>query len=177
VTVAFLVGRRRVRYPRGVKLVDLAHDARALTVDAFRAQHGEAFLLGMTGGLRAPKRFDQTRSAPVSRGPASDQIEWIVLPVVKRERSLSLVRLTVGRTANNDVHVEDASVSRLHAFFEPGAPAFTLKDAGSRLGTKVNGQPVTAATLVRSGDQVAFGDVELTCMTAAAFVDFIQRMT
>jgi hypothetical protein len=160
-----------------VKLVDLAQDARQLTVDAFRAQHGEAFLLGMTGGLRAPKRFDETRSAPVARGAAAAQIEWLVLPIVKRERSLSLVRLSVGRTANNDVHVEDASVSRLHAFFEPGAPAFTVKDAGSRLGTKVNGQPITQPTPVRSGDQVAFGEVELTFMNTAALVDFIQRMT
>lgn len=159
-----------------MKIADLAEDARSLSIEAFRSKHGEAFLLGAGSGLRAPKRFEETRSAPASSGPRGRQIDWLILPVVKRERSLSLVRVTVGRTANNDVHVEDASVSHLHAFIEPAQPSWTIKDAGSRLGTKVNGAPAAGATPLRSGDQVAFGDVDFTFMNTEALVYFLQRM-
>src|SRR4051812_21994913 len=92
----------------------------------FKAKYGEGFLVGIAGNLRPPKRFEETRSAPSSpSSPAQAQanIDWIILPVRKRERSLSLVRVTVGRTANNDVPIEDPSVSRFHAFFEPGPPS------------------------------------------------------
>lgn len=159
----------------GVKLTELADDARALDLDGFRARHGAMFLLGTAGGLREPRRFEQTQSAPTSRPSSPGGGDWLVLPVVKRGGSLSLVRITVGRTANNDVHVEDASVSRLHAFFEPGPP-WAVKDAGSRLGTKVNGARIEAPTAIKSGDQIAFGDVELTFLDAASIVHFVLRL-
>ena len=161
-----------------MKLADLTADARSLSPDDFRKKHGDVFLLGVAGNLRQPKRFEQTRSAPASPAPLDPRntIDWLILPVVKREKSLSLVRVSVGRTANNDVPVEDPSVSRLHAFFEPGLP-WTLKDAGSRLGTKINNVAVEEPTPVRSGDQVAFGDVELTFMDVDALIYFVDRMS
>lgn len=161
-----------------MKLADLTDDARGLSGDEFRKRHGEAFLLGLGGSLRAPKRFEPTGSSPAS--PALNDgkaaIDWLILPVRKRDRSLSLVKLTVGRTGNNDVPVEDPSVSRLHAFFEPGPP-WTLRDAGSRLGTSVNGTPISGTTALRSGDQVQFGDVALTFMDAEALIYFVDRMS
>lgn len=161
-----------------MKLLELTGDARGLSAEEFRKRHGEVFLLGVAGNLRAPKRFEQTRSAPQSPAPldAKSTIDWLILPVRKRDRSLSLVKVTVGRTANNDVPVEDPSVSRLHAFFEPGPP-WTLRDAGSRLGTKVNGASAPSATKLRSGDQVQFGDVEFTFMDVDALVYFVDRMS
>lgn len=161
-----------------MKLADLTADARSLSPNDFRKKHGDVFLLGVADNLRQPKRFEQTRSAPASPAPLDPRntIDWLILPVVKREKSLSLVRLTVGRTANNDVPVEDPSVSRLHAFFEPGSP-WTVKDAGSRLGTKINNVAVEEPTPVRSGDQVAFGDVELTFMDVDALIYFVDRMS
>lgn len=161
-----------------MKLLDLTADARSLKPEEFRAKYGEVFLLGIAGHLRPPKRFEQTRSAPASPAPidAKNAIDWLILPVRKRDKSLSIVKVTVGRTANNDVAVEDPSVSRLHAFFEPGPP-WTVRDAGSRLGTHVNGQAIAAATKLRSGDQVQFGDVEFTFMDVDAVVYFIDRMS
>jgi len=157
-----------------VKLDALGDDAHSLDLDAFVAKHGAMFLLGMEGALRQPRRFEETQSGPAARG-APQARDWFVLPVVKRSGSLSLVRISVGRTGNNDVHVEDASVSRLHAFFEPGPP-LSVKDAGSRLGTKVNGAAVTTPVPVKSGDQIAFGDVELTLMDGASLVHFVKRL-
>lgn len=160
-----------------MKLADLTEDARTLAADAFRARHGEVFLLGIAGSLRAPKRFEQTCSSPASPAPdAKNAVEWLILPVRKHDRSLSLVKVTVGRTLNNDVPIEDPSVSRLHAFFEPGS-SWSIRDAGSRLGTRVNGTPIAAATKLRSGDQVQFGDVDFTFMDVAALTYFVDRMS
>lgn len=161
-----------------MKLVDLTGDARTLSSDEFRLRHGDAFMLGVAGSLRQPKRFEQTRSSPTSPALADGRaaIDWLILPVRKHDRSLSLVKVTVGRTANNDVAVEDPSVSRLHAFFEPGPP-WTLRDAGSRLGTRVNGNPAPTATKLRSGDQVQFGDVDFTFMDVAGLIYFVDRMS
>jgi hypothetical protein len=160
-----------------VNLLDLTGDARSLKADEFRAKHGDFFLVGVAGALRPPKRFEETKSGPASPAGQGKNIDWIIWPLRKGGGSLSLVRVTVGRTANNDVPIEDPSVSRFHAFFEPGSPSWTVKDAGSRLGTKVNGKPAATTTPLRSGDQVAFGDVELTFMDVESLVYFVDRMS
>jgi predicted component of type VI protein secretion system len=55
----------------------------------------------------------------------------------------------------------DRSVSRRHASIALVNGVFILTDDGSRNGTFVNGRPVTGATTIKDGDQVAFGDVVL----------------
>ncbi len=161
-----------------MKLGDLTGDVRALSADEFTARHGDAFLVAVAGSLRPPKRFEQTRSAPASPAPGAGglAVDWLILPVRKRDRSLSIVKVTVGRTANNDVPIEDPSVSRLHAFFEPGPP-WTVRDVGSRLGTRINGGAVAGTATLRSGDEVQFGDICLTFMDVPALMYFVDRMS
>lgn len=68
-------------------------------------------------------------------------------------------KTTVGRVADNDLQINDGSVSSRHAEIEFEADAFHLHDLGSTNGTFVNGEPVTDAVL-RHGDEVRFGMVE-----------------
>jgi len=67
--------------------------------------------------------------------------------------------VTVGRLADNTIHIEDASVSSHHAeiVFEGGE--YHLNDKGSTNGTFVNGGQVANAVL-KDGDQVRFGSIE-----------------
>jgi len=75
---------------------------------------------------------------------------------------------TIGRLADNNIHIDDGLVSSRHAelVFEKGH--YHLHDLGSTNGTFVNNEQVTDAVL-RIGDQVRFGRVE------AAFVGEIAQ--
>ena len=66
--------------------------------------------------------------------------------------------VTVGRGGGcGIVLADDTYVSTLHArLFQQNGEVF-VEDLGSTNGTFVNGQPVTAATRIKRGDQVQFG--------------------
>lgn len=69
-------------------------------------------------------------------------------------------RTSVGRGLDNDVVLEDASVSRHHAEIVREGARLSVRDLGSTNGTWVNAGRVSAAPL-HVGDQVAFGAVQL----------------
>jgi hypothetical protein len=64
---------------------------------------------------------------------------------------------TVGRGQGADIHLEDPSVSRLHAELIRRGPYIYVSDLGlSRNGTRVNGRPV-ARRVLDEGDVLSFG--------------------
>lgn len=67
----------------------------------------------------------------------------------------------IGRSASNDVRLEDPSVSRRHARLMPRSGRYLISDAGSSAGTAVNGGRITGERVLRSGDTIAVGDVTL----------------
>jgi pSer/pThr/pTyr-binding forkhead associated (FHA) protein/type II secretory pathway predicted ATPase ExeA len=75
--------------------------------------------------------------------------------------------LSIGRSQENAIVLDDASVSRRHAEIVNGADQVTLRDLRSRNGVQVNGAPRREATL-QPGDRIKIGAVELEF--AAGFV-------
>ncbi len=69
-------------------------------------------------------------------------------------------RVTVGRGLDNDIVLEDASVSRHHAELTREGSRIEVRDLGSTNGTWVNAARVTAAS-IHPGDELAFGTVHL----------------
>jgi len=67
--------------------------------------------------------------------------------------------LSIGRADENNLVLEDSSVSRRHAVLTVDGAEYRLRDVGSRNGTRVNGRPVQETKLV-PGDAVQFGEVE-----------------
>ena len=67
--------------------------------------------------------------------------------------------LTIGRSPENTIHLEDVSVSGRHAELVMVGENCYLKDLNSTNGTLVNGQPVTNVIL-RAGDRIRFGKIE-----------------
>jgi len=65
----------------------------------------------------------------------------------------------VGRSGENDLVLQDHSVSRSHASLTVRDGRIMVEDLGSRNGTKVRGVAVSAPTPVESGTFVSFGDV------------------
>ncbi|MCU1497144.1 MAG: domain containing protein, partial [Acidimicrobiales bacterium] len=72
--------------------------------------------------------------------------------------------ITIGRSRDRGIVVDDTRVSRAHAHIEPRKAGWALLDEGSANGTRVNGQdlPQNRPCALRVGDVVAIGPVELT---------------
>jgi hypothetical protein len=73
---------------------------------------------------------------------------------------LSLVT-GLGRTLTNTVVIEDAFASAEHALLSLRSGRWWLEDLGSRNGTRLNGERLTAPAIVATGDEVGIGGVRL----------------
>ena len=67
--------------------------------------------------------------------------------------------VTLGRSPENMIHLDDPSVSGKHAQLQLVGEDVQLTDLGSTNGTTVNDAAITTAIL-RAGDRVRFGKVE-----------------
>lgn len=89
--------------------------------------------------------------------------------VAGRERSIELEfklsqRRNVGRTKENDLMLDDASVSKIHASLVlNGENQLMVADTGSTNGTFINDQRIAygKASMINDGDRVKFGTVEV----------------
>ncbi len=71
-------------------------------------------------------------------------------------------RLTIGRSRESDVFLEDLAVSRLHAsIYRDDQGSYILRDENSANGTSVNGQRITEHRL-SEGDDIQVGQTTLT---------------
>src|SRR2546430_11659186 len=72
--------------------------------------------------------------------------------------------LSIGRSRESDIFLEDLAVSRLHAsIVNMGNGNYGLKDEGSANGTKVNGQLVAKYQTypLKEGDKIQLGQTVL----------------
>ncbi|HEX5873006.1 MAG TPA: FHA domain-containing protein [Pyrinomonadaceae bacterium] len=73
-------------------------------------------------------------------------------------------RLNVGRAADNELTLNDASVSKIHgALLMTAEGTLLVADTGSTNGTYLNGRRIAygESRLIEDGDVVGFGDVEV----------------
>jgi FHA domain len=103
--------------------------------------------------------------------PPIPEIE-IIARITTKERSYEIPlsfkpggrRLNVGRVGDNDISINDASVSKVHAavLMNP-EETLLVADTGSTNGTYINGRRISygEARVIEPGDVVGFGDVEV----------------
>jgi hypothetical protein len=65
--------------------------------------------------------------------------------------------VTLGRSRQCDVVLEDPNVSRRHAELRPRGGSWVLTDLGSTNGSRVNGRALSGPTVVRPGDEIELG--------------------
>jgi serine phosphatase RsbU (regulator of sigma subunit)/pSer/pThr/pTyr-binding forkhead associated (FHA) protein len=70
--------------------------------------------------------------------------------------------MVVGRNPDCDVVLQPKSVSRRHAVVSRNGTNFEVKDLGSTRGTIVNGQKLTDTALLKDGDTLQIGELQLT---------------
>jgi len=102
----------------------------------------------------------------------------MVFVVEKTHRNAFGRGITVGRAVNNDIVIDDGSVSRFHAWFEKSPEGtFLVADAGSKNGTTLKNAKLeprkTAA--VSTSEMICFGKVEVTFFSAEGFLEMLAR--
>jgi len=100
--------------------------------------------------------------------PDIEVIARITQPSGTREIALTFKpggkRLNVGRASDNELMLNDASVSKIHAALLMSSEGTLLvADTGSTNGTFINGRRIAygESRLIEDGDVVGFGDVEV----------------
>jgi hypothetical protein len=66
--------------------------------------------------------------------------------------------ISIGRDPGNQVVIQDAQVSRLHARITPQGGLMVLEDMGSTNGTTVNGLSISGPHTLAHSDEVGLGD-------------------
>lgn len=69
--------------------------------------------------------------------------------------------ITVGRSPDNKLQIDDASVSSNHGTLTLAGGEYVLRDTGSTNGTRLNGQELTPDTdhRLRGGEKIIFGKI------------------
>ncbi len=123
----------------------------------------------------APDDSERTRVTRVAEVPAESEsaraggacIIVIYGAELGRRVSLGTSAFEIGRSANNDLFIDQESVSRHHARMTCDGEGYLLSDLGSTNGTYVNDERVRAQRRLVDGDQVRIGRSILKFMTGA----------
>jgi hypothetical protein len=83
--------------------------------------------------------------------------ETAFLLVEGKRMALGEAGVTVGRSRQCDVVIDDPNVSRRHAELRPRGGSWVLTDLGSTNGSRVNGRTVSGPTVVKPGDEIELG--------------------
>lgn len=103
--------------------------------------------------------------------------EPLVVVVKKQAANAFQSRITVGRTSNNDVVLDDASVSRFHAWLEHDDDQWKVADAGSKNGTFLNGKRLAPKKLVPLvlEARLKFGAVPASFLSPKSLIALLKK--
>lgn len=92
---------------------------------------------------------------------------WREEDEIKGRWALSQPITSIGRWEDNDVVIEDRWVSRYHVEVHHDSDQYVVHDLGSKNGTLINGQRITAPTVLADGDEI-----QVTPLVKLTFVDY-----
>jgi hypothetical protein len=117
---------------------------------------------------KAATKLEAPHRSPFEKTPAVNLIARVTVGNAAHEIPLALIpggkRLSVGRVSDNELSLNDASVSKIHAALMMNSQGTLLvADTGSTNGTFINGRRISygEARQIEEGDVVGFGDVEV----------------
>ena len=70
--------------------------------------------------------------------------------------------VSVGRSPENDLVLDDTDTSRRHALFTVGHTGYEVQDLGTANGTRVNKEAISAPRALENKDVVEIGEVQIT---------------
>ncbi len=121
--------------------------------------------------VRTVHRFGYRFVAEAVEAPASSAAvpgeARMSLALGDRRFPLGEGTVLIGRAPEAAIQVDSGGVSRLHARIVVCGREASIEDLGSKNGTFVEGQPVSAPRILKDGDEVRVGPVALTFRVAA----------
>src|SRR6185437_3547693 len=162
---------RRTTSRRSARLTKLGHERAGPPRDAHASgakprpegavrEHGRRPIRGRSMWRAGPRR---PRIRPEARSAEGHDVSKLVLHVPgggTRDIRLDRDRITIGRRADNDVHLPYPAVSAEHAAIVTVLEDSFLEDLQSTNGTLVNGKRITKHFL-RDHDAIDMGRVQL----------------
>lgn len=92
---------------------------------------------------------------------------WLDGEEIQGRWSLAKPAMTIGRSEDNDIVIDDRWVSRHHARIRVDGQQYIVEDLGSKNGTLVNGQRIEGPRGLADGDEI-----QITPLIALTFVDY-----
>jgi pSer/pThr/pTyr-binding forkhead associated (FHA) protein len=140
-----------------------AHAAKSLA--EFEREHAGSWLVWEAGPWRPPSAKRETLAA----GPQARLLASGESLVIRLEPKRAGEEVRLGRDARCEVVIDDATLSRVHLVLRHGEGGrWTVKDAGSRNGSRVDGAPLRELPVPLSpGAAIEAGAVRLTFLDAA----------
>lgn len=124
--------------------------------------------LKRTDEAKRAASLDVPHRSPFEKTPEEHLIARVTIRNQAHEIPLTMIpggkRLSVGRVSDNEVALNDTSVSKIHAALTMNQQGTLLvADTGSTNGTYINGRRISygEARQIEEGDVVGFGDVEV----------------
>jgi sigma-B regulation protein RsbU (phosphoserine phosphatase) len=90
---------------------------------------------------------------------------------------LGRLRITIGRSARNDLCIPDPFASRVHAEVRREGDQYILQDLGSANGTLYNGASVEGSVPLTSGGRVQIGETEIVFNDGSAAAGLATMIT
>ena len=130
----------------------------------------EATSLGAPTRPVAPSVPDPSATIAMQPSVASSMAWLVVTKGPSEGKSIQLKEgaNTIGRSLENDLYIEDGSVSRSHAILIVDDDRFTLVDVGSAGGTRI-GEHRISGKLVAAGSAIIVGQTRLSLVNVDAF--------
>ena len=111
-------------------------------------------------GPEVPSSPPPAPPGPVENSGIYLRLEVLAGQLTSGRTEFSLTdQLLVGREALCDIAFDSPAISRRHARVFAANGAVYIEDLGSQNGTAVNGMPIHMANILRSGDEIAMGDI------------------
>lgn len=150
-----------------------------VSAPAFAGQYPKPFLLLAIAELSSSSQsIDATIRAQRPDRGAADRPNYAA-QLVKTDRNYFQDMVIVGRSPMADICIPLPTVSKIHAFFTPGAEAWTITHHGSTNGVVVNGKRIEGgeAIVLRDGDRLGLGpSVNAWFYSAAALYPILRSL-
>ena len=121
----------------------------------FRAASGK-----VTGYLGNASMYRQPQPAPAGAGAAGQTMSFQTGPRTGETVEMGRETISIGRSPDNDIVIDDPTVSRKHARLVFDGNQYVVEDLGSTAGVKVNGGKVQRAAMP-AGATLQLGDTEI----------------
>ena len=126
----------------------------------------------------SPEAWAPTDAGLALTRPRSGEPVILLIEKVPGSKNPFAMGVTIGRVETNDIAIDDASVSRFHAWLQHDerANAWFLTDAESKNGTWLDEVKLapSARTKLKDGSVIRVGDVQTTFMMPERVLAYVK---